>query len=70
MATQSSILARITPTDRGIWRAAIHWGRKESEETERLSIAQYISMKCRSFFRPSLEKNDFFFFGLHNRVVK
>ena len=47
MATHSSILARIIPTYRGTWRAAIHWGRKKSEETERLSKARHISMKCK-----------------------
>ena len=51
---------------RGTWRAAIHWGRKKSEETERLSTAQHVSMNCRSVFLPSLEKSDFFFFGIHN----
>lgn len=46
---------------RRTWRAAIHWGRKKSKETERHSTAQHISMNCRSVFLPSLEKSDFFF---------
>ena len=39
MVTHSSILAWRVPTDRGVCRATVHGGHKESDTTERLSTA-------------------------------
>ena len=39
MATYSSILAWKIPMDRGAWWAIAHWGHKESDSTEQLTLS-------------------------------
>ena len=47
MATHSSILAWRIPMDRGAWQATYSpWGHKESDNTERMSIAHAQEWNC------------------------